>query len=45
MIALELMVASEYYTKYTVKEPCHTYPHIGHKFVVEILNDHHDRCH
>ncbi|XP_042974767.1 uncharacterized protein LOC122306404 [Carya illinoinensis] len=45
MIALQLMMASKYYTTYMVKEPCRTSPHIGHKFVMEILNGHHDRCH
>ncbi|XP_042960172.1 uncharacterized protein LOC122295163 [Carya illinoinensis] len=45
VIALKLMVASKYYTTYMVKEPCRTSLHIGHKFVMEILNGHHDRCH
>ncbi|KAG6714855.1 hypothetical protein I3842_05G222800 [Carya illinoinensis] len=45
MLALQLMVASKYYTTYSVNKPCRTSPHIGHKFVTEILNNHHDRCH
>ncbi|KAG2686069.1 hypothetical protein I3843_10G150800 [Carya illinoinensis] len=45
VIALQLMVASKYYTTYIVKEPCRTSPPIGHKLVIEILNGHLDRCH
>ncbi|KAG6730127.1 hypothetical protein I3842_01G063900 [Carya illinoinensis] len=45
MIALQLMMASKYYTTYMFKELCRTSLHIGHKFVMEILNGHHDRCH
>lgn len=44
VITLHLTLTSENGTTFLVEKPCRTSPYIGHKFVMEILNGHHDRC-
>ena len=34
-----------HFIKYSLKEPCRTSHHLGHSFVLEVLNGHKDKCH
>ena len=45
MVQTGVALHVNHFIKCSLKEPCRTSPHLGHSFVLEVLNIHKDRCH